>query len=143
MVFLWSLRTSKSPQVSKIFLSILAILNNAIVWMVSIRPPTSKSSSPFISLLVTVPNTPIKIGIIVTFVFHFFYSLALILLFIFVSVLFCGQPVQHSREFCNFSFLLITIRSGLLSKIRGSVYMSKSHKRLYVSFSRTAAVLCI
>ena len=45
--------------------------------MVSTRPPTSNSSSPFSNPLVTVPNTPITIGIIVTCMFHsFFNSLA-------------------------------------------------------------------
>ena len=45
--------------------------------MVSTRPPTSKSSSPFNNPLVTVPNAPITIGIIVTCMFHsFFHSLA-------------------------------------------------------------------
>ena len=77
MVFHWSLSDSKSPQVSGTLLSILAILNNVVVWMVSTRPPTSKSSSPFSNPLVTVPNATIIIGIIVTFMFHsFFNSLA-------------------------------------------------------------------
>ena len=72
MVFHWSLSDSKSPQVSRTLLSILAVLNNAVVWMVSTRPPISKSSSPFSNPLVTV-----TIGIIVTCMFHsFFYSLA-------------------------------------------------------------------
>ena len=72
MVFHWSLSDSKSPQVSRTLLSILAILNNAVVWMVSTRLPTSKSSSPFSN-----PNAPITIGIIVTCMFHsFFNSLA-------------------------------------------------------------------
>ena len=76
-VFHWSLSDSKSPQVSRALLSILAVLNNAVVWMVSTRPPTSKSSSPFINPLVTFPNRPITIGIIVTCMFHsFFNSLA-------------------------------------------------------------------
>ena len=66
MVFHWSLSDSKSPQVSRTLLSILAVLNNAVVWMVFTRPPNSKSSSPFSNPLVTVPNTPITIGIIVT-----------------------------------------------------------------------------
>ena len=77
MVFHWILSDSKSPQVSRTLLSILAVLNNAVVWMVSTRPPTSKSSSPFCNLLVAVPNAPITIGIIVTCMFHsFFNSLA-------------------------------------------------------------------
>ena len=69
MVFHWSLSDSKSPQVSRTLLSILAVLNNAVVCMVSTRPPTSKSSSPFSNPLVTVPNAPITIGIIVTCMF--------------------------------------------------------------------------
>ena len=77
MVFHWKLSDSKSPQVSRTLLSILAVLNNAVVWMVSTRPPTSKSSSPFSNPLVTVSNAPITIGIIVTCIFHrFFNSLA-------------------------------------------------------------------
>ena len=73
----WSLSDSESPQVYRTFLSILVVLNNVVVLMVSTRPPTSKSSSPFRNPLVTVPNAPIKIGIIVTFMFHiFFYYLA-------------------------------------------------------------------
>ena len=77
MVFHWILSDSKCPQVSRTLLSILAVLNNVVVWMVSTRPPTSKSSSPFSNPLVTVPNAPITIGIIVTCMFHsFFNSLA-------------------------------------------------------------------
>ena len=77
MVFHWSLSDSKSLQVSRTLLSILAVLNNAIVWMVSTRPPTSKSSSPFSNPLVTVLNAPVTIGTIVTCMFHsFFNSLA-------------------------------------------------------------------
>ena len=74
MVFHWSLSDSKSPQVSRTLLSVLAILNNAVVWMVSTRPPTSKSSCLSNSPLVTVPNAPITIGIIVTFMFHRFFN---------------------------------------------------------------------
>ena len=77
MIFHWSLSDSKSLQVSRTLLSILAVLNNAVVWMVSTRRPTSKSSSPFSNPLVTVPKVPITIGIIVTCMFHsFFNSLA-------------------------------------------------------------------
>ena len=76
MVFHRSLSDSKSPQVSRTLLSILAF-NNAVVWMVSTRPPTSKSSRPFNTPSVTVPKAPITIGTIVTFMFHsFFNSLA-------------------------------------------------------------------
>ena len=43
---------------------------------------------------------------------------------------------------CDWCFFLI-IRSGLLAEIRWSVCMSKSYWSLLVSFSRTAAGLCI
>ena len=58
MVFLWSLSDSKSPQVSRILLRILAVLSNAVIWIVSTRPPTSKLSRP----LVIVPKAPITVG---------------------------------------------------------------------------------
>ena len=77
MVFHWSLSDSKSPQVSRTRLRILAVLSDVVVWIVSTCPPTSKSSRPFKNPLVTVPNAPITIGTIVTFMFHsLFNSLA-------------------------------------------------------------------
>ena len=74
MAFYWSLSDTKYPQVSRTLLSILAVLNNDVFRMVSTRPPTSKSSSPFNNPLVTVPKAPITIGIIVTFMFHSFFQ---------------------------------------------------------------------
>ena len=65
MVFPWRLSDSKSPQVSRTPLSILAVFNNAVIWMVSTRPPTSKSFRPFKNPLITVPKAPITI---VTFI---------------------------------------------------------------------------
>ena len=77
MVFHWRLSDSKSPQVPRTLLSILAVFNNAAVWMVFTPSPTSKSSRPFNNPLITVPKAPITIGTIVTFMFHsFFNSLA-------------------------------------------------------------------
>ena len=74
MVFHWSLINSKSSQISRTLLSILAVLKNAVVWMVSTRPPTSKSSSPFNNPLVTVLKAPITIGKIITFTFPTFFT---------------------------------------------------------------------
>ena len=77
MGFHWSLSDSKSPQVSRTRLRILAVPSNAVIWIVSTRPPTSKSFRPFNNPLVIVPKAPIIIGTIVTFMFHsFFNSLA-------------------------------------------------------------------
>ena len=62
---------------SRTLLTILAVLNNTVVWTVSTLPVTSKSSCPCTNPLVTVQIAPITIGIIVTFMFHsFFNSLA-------------------------------------------------------------------
>ena len=68
MVFHWSLSDSKSPQVSRTHLRMLAVFSNAVVWIVSTRPPTSKSSRPFNNPLVSAPNAPVTTGTIVTFV---------------------------------------------------------------------------
>ena len=145
MVFHWNMSDSKSPQVSRTLLSILAVLNNVVVWIVSTRPPTCKSSSPFNNLLVTVSNAPITIGIIVPCMFNcFFNSLARSTYLSFFS---------HSISFILWSaksiillvlfFLLIIIWSGLLVEIWWSVCMSMSHKSLCVLFSRTGAGFCI
>ena len=67
-----SLSDSKSSQVFRTLLSILAGLNKAIVCMVSTYPLISKSSSPFNNPLGIVPSAPITIDITVTFMFHRF-----------------------------------------------------------------------
>ena len=149
MVFHWSLSDCKSPQVSRTLLSILAVLSNAAVWTVSTHPPTSKSSSPFSNPLVTVPNAPITIGIIVTCIFDSFFQFpskveVLILLFTFFqfySVVRQDSKVDYFAS--SLFFLLIIMRSRLLAGIRWSVCMLKSHRSLCVAFSRTGAGLYI
>ena len=54
MVFHWSMSDSNSPQVSMTLLSILAVLNNAVVWIVSTRPPTSQSIIIFMEFFTAV-----------------------------------------------------------------------------------------
>ena len=73
MVSKRSLSESQSPQVSRTFLSILADLNNGVIWMVSTRPPVSKSSSPSTNPFGIVPSALITIGITVTIMFHIFF----------------------------------------------------------------------
>ena len=154
MDFPWSLSESKSPQISRTLLSILAVLNNVVVWMFSTHPTTCKSSSPFTNPLVTVPNAPITIGIIVTFMFHSFFVqfpskvevlIILFPFFQFYSVVSRDSKVDNfvSSLFFFFFFLLIIIRSGLLAEIRWTVSMLKSHRSLCVSFSWTDAGSCI
>ena len=126
MVFHWSLSDSKSLQVFRTLLSILAVLNNVVVWMVSTRPPTSKSSSPFSNPLVAVLNAPMTIGIIVTSMFHiFFHSIESSRYLSFFSHSFsfilwsagtAKSTILQIRFF--FLFLLIIMRYGLLAEIR-------------------------
>ena len=129
VVFHWSLSDTKSPQISRILLSILVVLNNVVVWMVSIRPLTSKSSSPFSNPYVTVPKAPITIGIIVTCMFHsFFNSLArsryLHFFSHYFSLILWSAGTSWSTILQVLFFLLIIIRSGILAGIRWSVCMS-------------------
>ena len=97
MVFHWSLSDSVSPQVSGTHLRILAVLSNAVVWIVSTRPPTSKSSRLFNNPLVIVPKAPITIGTIVTFMFH---------------SLFCSLARSRYLSFFSLSFRFILWSAG-------------------------------
>ena len=74
MVFHWSLSDSKSLLVSWTLLTILADLNNTVIWIVLIRPLTSNTSSPLPKPLRTIQNLLITIGITVTLMFHSFLS---------------------------------------------------------------------
>ena len=47
---------------------------NAVVWMISSRPPISRSSCTFTKRLKTIPSIPITNGITVNFMFHSCFS---------------------------------------------------------------------
>ena len=146
MVFHWSLSDSKSPQVSRTLLSIQAVLNNVVVWMVSTRPPTSKSSSPFSNPLASVPNAPVSIDIIVTCMFHSFFNSQARSRYFFshsFSFILWSARTAKSTILQVLFFLLIIFSSGFLAEIKWSVCISKSHRSLCVLFSRTGARLWI
>ena len=112
VVFHWSLSDNKSLQVSRTLVSILGVLNNVVVWMVSTRPRISKAPSLFYNPLRIVPKAPIMSGIIVTFLFHRFFKNSLVRsrylsFFHFLSILVYGQPVQQSPQFCKSSFFFV------------------------------------
>ena len=81
--------------------------------------------------------------------FSVFWPFSIMLLFgwspLILSVLFCGQPGQQSRQFCRFSsfffFLLIIIRSGLLAEIKWSVFISKPRYYYYYYYYYYLSVL--
>ena len=136
MIFHWSFCDFKSPQVPRTLLSILAVPNNAIVWIVFTRHPTSKSSSSFNTCLVTVPKAPITIGIIVTFMFHsFFNSLARSRYLSFFSHSFSfilgSAETAKSTILQILFFLLIRIRSSLLAEVWWSVHTTARNTYSY------------
>ena len=149
MVFHWSLSDSKSLQVSRTLLSILAVLKNAVVWMVSTRPPTSKSSSPFSNpfryCTKSICHNWYISHLHVPQFFQFPSKVELLILlftfFQFYSVICRDSIVDNFAR--SLLLLLIIIRSSLLAGIRWSFCMSKSQRSLCVSFSRTYAGLCI
>ena len=116
MVFHWSQSDKNCPQVSRTLLNILADLNNAVLWNVSIRPFFTKSSSPFTYLLVTVQRAAIKIGLTVTFMFHrfllfFFFNsqqgLGTYTSFRFPLIILCGQPGEPIQKLSRFFYILV------------------------------------
>ena len=129
MVFYWSLSDSKSPQVSRTLLSILAYLYNAVVLMASTCPFISKSSRPFINPLVTIPSAPLIIGITVTFMFHSFFTslersryLNLFSLSFSFTLGSAGMTKSTIRQFLSFFFTISW--SGRLTEMRWSVCIS-------------------
>ena len=135
MDFHWSLIDSKSPHVSRTLLNNLTVPNSAVVWIVSSRPPTAKSSSSFKNPLVTVIKALITTDIIVTFMFSFSTPYQVIYpSFHILPVLICGQPGQLSPQFGKFSFLLLIMIKYVLAEIRWSVCMSNP-KGVYMCHS--------
>ena len=112
MVSHWSL-SYKYSQVSKVLLSILANLNNVIVWMVSTLSLISKCPSPCTNPLVTLLSEPITIDIIVIFMFHNFFS-------------FLARSKYLSRFFAFFQFYPVISRSGKLHYLAGSLFCWQS-----------------
>ena len=147
MVFHWSLSDSKSPQVFRTLLSILADLNNPVVKIVPIRPLISKSSSPSTNPLVTVPRAPITVAITTTFMFHrFFRFFPRYKQFLFsLSFNFTQWSTgRQSQLLSRFSFFVDNhYRFGLPAEIRWPACISKSQMSLCVSFFGTDFELCI
>ena len=101
MVFHWGLSDNKSPQVSRTLLNILAVLSNAVIWIVSTHPPTSKSSRPFNDPFDIVPKASITIGTVITFMFHSFFNYLARSRYLFFF--------SHSFSFILWSLIIIII----------------------------------
>ena len=84
MIFHWNLSDSKSPQVFRTLLYILANLKNTVVCMVSILPLISHSANLFSNPWGFVTRAPTVIGITVTFMFPDFFKYFSIFSFSFI-----------------------------------------------------------
>ena len=152
MDFHWSLSDSKSPQVSRTLLNILAVLNNVVVgWSPLVllfpSPPVpliifwwlyQKHQSRLVWLSSSCSMVFFQFPILIFTFFQFYFVVSQD-----SKVHNFASSLSLSLFFFSFFFLLIIIRSGLLVEIRWSVCMPKSLGSLCVSFSRTDAVLCI
>ena len=112
MVFHRSLSSSKPPQVSRTLLSILADLNNAVVWMVFARPLISKSASPCTNPLITVQRAPITIGTPPLLSYSTVFSIPyqspdIYLSFTFIQFYPVVRWDSKISKFCKFSFFIL------------------------------------
>ena len=130
MVFHWSLSDSKFPLFFTTLLSILADLNHAIVWVVSIYPLISILPIP-LPILGWLPSATITITFMFQSFFNFRARSRYLSLFCLTSVLSDSQP----QVLCWLSLGLVVIK--------WSVWISKSKRIFCVSYSRTDSKLCI
>ena len=133
-----------SLQASRTYLSILADLNYAVIWTVSIRPSISNSSRPFSKPLENVPSVQVIIGITVTYIFHNFLSFlaSIYLSFRFLWFSLSGSKKRQNPQYSLFSFLKkLLLGQDLLVEIRWSVCTSESWE-IYVSHSTGLILVC-
>ena len=106
IVFHLILSYNKSSQVIRTFLSILADLNNAVVWMVSTRPLFSPFTNP-LWIVRSASISPLPSCFIV--LFDLWQGLGNYLSFLFLLILLCGMPGQQSLLCGRFSFLFFFV----------------------------------
>ena len=118
-----------------ILLNMLAVLNNAVVWIMLILLPIFNCSNLLSNPLGTIPSTPTIIGIIDSRMFDscFFFSslarskyLSLLPLFFSLGRLLEWQNVTEQVLSFLIFFLIISTKSVLLVDITWSVCISKS-----------------
>ena len=120
MAFHWSLSDSKSLQVSRTLLCILADLNNNLVWIISTHPLISKFPVSVLWWQYRVRQLLlVSLSLLCSLVFSALkQGLDTFLSFRFLSVLPCGQLERQSPLFSVFFFLLTVTRSGRPAEIR-------------------------
>ena len=132
MIFHWNLNDSKSSQFIRNLLSILADVNNSVVWKFSILSwisnPSGLSSKPFATVL----RAPIGISVTVMLSVCFIFQARSKFISLFSLFLLYGRPERQIPQddkvsFYFFSFSLsISPRSDPQAGIRGSVYIREN-----------------
>ena len=128
------LSDSKSPQLFRTLLSILADLNNGVVWMIFTRPLISKSPSPCTYSLVIVPKATFTISITVTFMSWSIFSVFSQGLGTYLSFCFpCGQLEYQSPLFSRLFFFYCWLSLGLIVWTRlHDPFLSQNNWNSYV-----------
>ena len=117
--------------------------------MVSSRPPTSKSSSPFRNPLVSVPKVPITICIIVTCTLHSFVNSQARSRYLsffshyFSFILWSAGTAKSTILQVLFFFCWLLLSLVFWPGLGDPFCILKSHRSLCVAFSMTGAGLCI
>ena len=124
MVFHWSLSDSKSPQFSGTRLRILAVLSNAVVWIVSTCQPTSKSSRPFNNPFVIVPLLLLLLLLLLGWTFYFTYYND-------------GYKFWYSVFFLFYFELFMILHRGICSKN----VLKMQGKMLIINTQKTSVIL--
>ena len=124
-------------------LTILADFISAVVWMDSILPLIFSSPSLFFRFLETVQLWLELPSFLCSTTSALWQGPAVCLSFRFLLFRFCCSLQRQQSPDNQFFFLLIKTRSGLLSGIEWSVYISISQRLvLGISFSATDSGLC-
>ena len=113
---------------------ILGDRNNAVICIVFILPLVSNSASLFSKPLRTVRSASTTIGIGVSFIFY------ILAFFHFHSEVHRNSKIH---QITSSFFLLISTRSGFLTRIEWSICISKFQRILFVSISMTNTGLYI
>ena len=137
MVSHWSLKESLYAQVSQTLLSIPTDFKNAVVWIISIRPLISKSTSLCTNPFATVPmhhSQLVSPSLWYSTVFFPFSCKFLILTtFRFPSVLPCGQPERQCPLFDRLSFTWFPISWSVVSPRLSDPFVSQNPWELCVT----------
>ena len=147
MVFNWSLSDSKSVQVSRTLLNILADFNDTVGWMISAHLPISSSSNSLTKSIGIVLSALITIGITVTFMCHSFFSYLAsykyLCLFVFFLLSLCVSPGRQSPRFGRcFSFRVWLSQSLVFWLECGDLFVSQNLSEFCASHSPSRILFC-